>query len=327
MVKGRSRINKYAAKIDGDIAKQRYDATKDLAVYKFSRSVDRQVEIEVQVKSICDGVSTMLLPYYIIFAKELNKINTWTERNIFYNKWGQRGLNWLLLLKIENWLFGMAPELRVPVAVEGREAHIPFFETSGTMARDVSGNGHNGTIVDPTHVLGKVGNCLSHNGTTTKTPLANLTALYYNNDNDFTWTMWYYATAAEGAWEYLFGIGDQMGFGRHPIGAPDKFVFTCRNNSGGTNTINFSEIFHLNRWVFVAFKREGNNLKLYIDGVWVKTKALPDGIQTFSDTTIISISPQRYFTGLIDEVIVYHKILTDPEILEYYNLTKNYGHE
>jgi len=94
-----NRAEKYKSKIDGDVAKQRYDATKDLAVKKEKLATYDLVIIEKQIKTICQGVSTILLPYYIIFGKEIYRIlKTHTDETaaneicILANKWYVRGL-------------------------------------------------------------------------------------------------------------------------------------------------------------------------------------------------------------------------------------------
>ena len=75
MVKPASRrIAKYAAKIDGDVHKNRYDATKDLAVASEDIYQPNAEILENAVKTAIDGVDAILLPYYIIFGKQVKKI-------------------------------------------------------------------------------------------------------------------------------------------------------------------------------------------------------------------------------------------------------------
>ena len=61
------RAKKYAAKISGDVAKQRYDATKDLSVKQEKVATEELVEIENKVKTTLSDVSTIMLPYYITY--------------------------------------------------------------------------------------------------------------------------------------------------------------------------------------------------------------------------------------------------------------------
>lgn len=75
MVKSASRrIAKYAAKIDGDVHKNRYDATKDLSVASEDAYQPNAEILENAVKTAIDGCDAILLPYYIIFGKQVKKI-------------------------------------------------------------------------------------------------------------------------------------------------------------------------------------------------------------------------------------------------------------
>jgi len=67
------RIAKYKAKIDGDVHKNRYDATKDLATESEDIYCPNAEILENTVKEAIDGVDAILLPYYIIFGKQVKK--------------------------------------------------------------------------------------------------------------------------------------------------------------------------------------------------------------------------------------------------------------
>lgn len=105
MVTADQRTDKYKAKVNGNVFKVRYDDTKELAVRKERAAAIKQEEIEVKVKTICSGVSSILLHAYIIFANEFWKHHEDSERNIIYEKWKKRGLNIDLLDFIGEKLF------------------------------------------------------------------------------------------------------------------------------------------------------------------------------------------------------------------------------
>lgn len=102
------RARKFEKKIVGDVQKQRFDAQKEFMVKQEAAATKDLVRIEGQVKQICPSVSVILLPYYIIFAKEIYKkqkifkaqtlIN---EIEILQEKWRSRGLNTDLLANIK----------------------------------------------------------------------------------------------------------------------------------------------------------------------------------------------------------------------------------
>jgi len=103
------RIEKFKKKLDGGIRGKLFDAQKDRMVANETQPTKDLVEIELQVKEICDGEPTILLPYYIIFGKEIyKKANNhkgealYNEIMILEDKWEARGLTPNLLEIIKN---------------------------------------------------------------------------------------------------------------------------------------------------------------------------------------------------------------------------------
>lgn len=95
-----NKLNKYKAKIDGNIIGGRYDATKDQAVRKQTKYFGRAEALENKVKSLLSGISSMYHHFYIAFAEELLKVPTLAERDIVLKKWRTRGLSYGMLWKI-----------------------------------------------------------------------------------------------------------------------------------------------------------------------------------------------------------------------------------
>ena len=103
------RIEKFKKKLDGAIRGKLFDAQKDQMVANETQPTKDLVKIELQVKEICDGEPTILLPYYIIFGKEIySKANKhkgeslYNEIMILEAKWEARGLTPYLLEIIKN---------------------------------------------------------------------------------------------------------------------------------------------------------------------------------------------------------------------------------
>lgn len=67
------RIAKYTAKIDSDVFKNRYDATKEMSVTSEDAYQPTAQALEEAVKTAIDGVRAIELPYYIIFGKQVWK--------------------------------------------------------------------------------------------------------------------------------------------------------------------------------------------------------------------------------------------------------------
>jgi len=108
------RIARYSKKLDAERIGKKYDATKAIAVRKMQLAMPQQILIEVMTKQVCNGVSTVLLPYYIIFGKEVEMLkgkhastSLIQEMEILQRKWVTRGLDFELLNKIKSNLVEM----------------------------------------------------------------------------------------------------------------------------------------------------------------------------------------------------------------------------
>lgn len=101
---GKTRIERWKEKLSGDTRKQRYDSQKQFMVRKEANATRDLVRIEEEVKILTQGEPIILIPYYIIFAKEIyskqNKYKSRTlinEIEILETKWIRRGLSGTLL--------------------------------------------------------------------------------------------------------------------------------------------------------------------------------------------------------------------------------------
>jgi len=110
------RIAKYKAKLDGDVAKNRYDATKDISVTSETDYAPCAQILEETIKTDIDGVQAILLPYYIIFGKQVQKalenhetLTAQQEIDTFHVIWEKRGLDSGTLDTVEATVKGLAP--------------------------------------------------------------------------------------------------------------------------------------------------------------------------------------------------------------------------
>lgn len=109
MVKsGKSRIEKWKAKLSGENRKRLYDAQKEMMVRLETKASRDFEKIELFVKNLVQGQPIIYLPYYMIFAKEIYKRQKkftgqtlLNELIILDYKWEQRGLNGHLLDQIK----------------------------------------------------------------------------------------------------------------------------------------------------------------------------------------------------------------------------------
>jgi len=102
------RAEKYAAKLNGEIIKQRYDATKALSVEQETAAIQEQIKIDAQIKIIAENAPVILQHFYMAFAKEICKKRKifqaqtlLNEIEILQQKWIKRGLDWNILDNIK----------------------------------------------------------------------------------------------------------------------------------------------------------------------------------------------------------------------------------
>ena len=100
------RIEKYEAKLDGDVIGARYTATKEMSVRIEAAEIPKQVKLENSVKAMISDVPSIQHHFYMAFAKQLNKKTSDEERCIINKSWAKRGLSPFVMDKIAHYIFG-----------------------------------------------------------------------------------------------------------------------------------------------------------------------------------------------------------------------------
>ena len=97
-----NRINKYTAKIVGDVVKNRIDAQKDLMVAQFAPEITAITAEENQIASYLDpiGISPMLKPFYMSYGRKIHALKRKHTDETLHDEaciatvaWGARGLD------------------------------------------------------------------------------------------------------------------------------------------------------------------------------------------------------------------------------------------
>lgn len=96
------RVNKYTAKIVGDVVKNRIDAQKDLMVAQFEPECSAIATEEAQIAAYLDpiGISPMLKPFYMSYGRKLHALKRKHTDETLHDEaciatvaWGTRGLD------------------------------------------------------------------------------------------------------------------------------------------------------------------------------------------------------------------------------------------
>lgn len=190
----------------------------------------------------------------------------------------------------------------------GLVGYWPFDEGHGTQAGDFSGNGRNGTLINsPQWVAGKVGGALDFNGSTTYVELPTEPTL----TNNFTLSAWIYRRSTSGR------ILDKGNIGTDPSGAIEWTPGSLVPNNSTSATVSTSP--PLNEWVHVAVTFSSGTVRFYQNGQFISQSNMDWTSFTAHATHIWKIgrrasAADANFNGLIDEVRMYNRVLSDAEV-------------
>ncbi len=199
-------------------------------------------------------------------------------------------------------------------SASGLVAHWKFDEATGTTACDSSGNGNTGTLINgPLRAVGRVGGALYFDGIDDHVTVADSNSL--DVSNSFTLSAWvnpassftdFRSILVKNYKYYLYAsVAGYCGSGS-PLAGFDEQT---------TNTVCQLSPLAANTWTHLAATYTGSTLTLYRNGVAVASSNIA---KTLSPTTgTLQIGASQFgenFKGLIDEVRVHNRALTNTEI-------------
>lgn len=204
----------------------------------------------------------------------------------------------------------------------GLVAAYGFSEGSGTTTADASGNGITGTIVGATWTTqGKFGNALSFNGTTSYVDLGNPTALQLTGS--MTWSAWVNAAANPPDDGQIVAKSDNTSgwqFKTSPDTGPHTFGVAISATTTAHTQRYSTTVRSLNTWYHVAgvYNASAQTLDIYVNGV-LNNGTLLGTVPTSQLNSSVNANIGRrtggfYFNGIIDEVRIYNRALSQAEI-------------
>src|SRR5262245_34643285 len=198
----------------------------------------------------------------------------------------------------------------------GLVASYSFDQGSGPSLPDVSGNNNNGTIANATwSTSGKYGSALSFNGTNAIVNVPDSASL--DLTTGMTLEAWVNPSALGTSWRTVLmkeTSGDMVYdlYGNRNTTVPKTEVRVGGSAQGNNGTSALA----LNTWVHLASTYDGNVLRLYVNGTQVSQLLLVGSIATSTGALRIggnTIWPE-WFSGLIDEVRIYNRALTQAQV-------------
>lgn len=200
---------------------------------------------------------------------------------------------------------------------EGLVLNFSFDEGSGDVAEDTSGNGHDGKIDNPNWVDGKFGKALKFGGggSGTWVTVESTDAL---NVNECTFMAWINAETWDGTRQIVGksvhgGCSGRAQYGLFSEGGTFKLRFETEDGRADIN----ADLPETGKWVHVAFTNDGETATLYIDGESVADGAVPGVLKSIDDPLRIAQDcdrPNNVFTGMIDEVRLWNRALSEDDI-------------
>jgi hypothetical protein len=207
--------------------------------------------------------------------------------------------------------------LATPPQDPGTEGLLAYYPLDGDVI-DASGNGNDGVIMgDPGFVDGIAGQALDLDGDGDYIDCGAAEMLGMQETNAMTAASWVTIRSIPAAWsavvakgEYAWRISNanmdpRFHFGITIWNAPDTF------GTDGVTAVGLDE------WHHVAGTFDGANINLYVDGVLDINVTTTEPIGANEANVLIGENPEsagRYWDGLIDEVVIYNRALSDAEI-------------
>jgi hypothetical protein len=199
----------------------------------------------------------------------------------------------------------------------GLVAAYSFDQGSGSSLPDLSGNGNNGTIANASWSTGgKYGSALSFNGTNAIVNVPDSSSL--DLTSGMTLEAWVNPSALGNAWRTVL-MKEQSGnlvYDLYANGSGATKVPVGEVYVGGERTVAAPSALTVNTWTHLAVTYDGSVLALYRNGTQVATLLQSGPILTSTGALRIggnTIWPE-WFAGLIDEVRVYNRALTQTQI-------------
>jgi len=216
----------------------------------------------------------------------------------------------------------------IPIAVipqiNGLAAYWSFNEGSGNIAYDSSDNGRDGVLYSsPTWTSGKYGGALTFSGLPNQQVFSNFT----NRFDNFTISTWVFTTVDQtpNEWNYfafLFSKDSSSGYDSPIVefGTWGNTIAFKVNDSTNAFDLYGAGSLTKNYWNHVVGTIGKNTLKLYVNGILVGSRNDFTTTPPWSNiNNSIGGLNNRVFNGIIDEVSIYNRNISDSEVSQIFN--------
>jgi chitodextrinase len=190
-----------------------------------------------------------------------------------------------------------------------------FGEGIGTSTADASGNGNVGTSTGASwSTQGRFGNALSFNGLNSVVRVADSASL--DLSSAMTLSAWIRPAASQSGWRTILQRQVDAYFLNASNSAGPLRPSGGGTIGGGTPWLSGPTASPVGTWTHVALTYDGAALRLNVNGNQAASRPMGGAIETNNNPLWIGGNQPygEYFNGLIDEVRVYNRALTQPDI-------------
>jgi hypothetical protein len=203
-----------------------------------------------------------------------------------------------------------------PPAAAGLVLALGFNEAAGAAASDASGLGNHGNVREAQFVAGRFGNALSFDGVNDWVEVTDSVSLELSTG--MTLEAWVNPSVAAG-WNTVLlkeagaGMSYEL-YSNNDVNRPAAY-FTVP--SGAIRAVTGTAAVGASTWTHLAVTYDGASMRMYVNGVLVRTTARTGTILAEDGPLHIGgnqVWGGEWFSGLIDEVRIYNRALSAAEI-------------
>jgi Concanavalin A-like lectin/glucanases superfamily len=217
---------------------------------------------------------------------------------------------------------------------DGLVAYYPF---NGN-ANDASGNGNNGTVYGAIQTNDRLGNpnsAYSFNGASDYIDIGS--SGLFNFTSGMTFAVWINPAALPVKRSFIIDKWVNSVEDKHLYFLPDSrlefYLHNCFNVGGDFNLQGVSSVnpIALNQWTFIVATYDGTSINLYLNGNLNASETVSQNcVSNSTGSMYFGFNPDRAWTqegvafdGMIDDVRIYNRALSESEIQSLYNETSN----
>jgi trimeric autotransporter adhesin len=214
-----------------------------------------------------------------------------------------------IFLFLKNEIYSQAP-------TNGLIAYYPFIGN----ANDASGNGRNGVlsggVTSATDRFGNPNQAYAFNGSNGSIDVNNWNILTGNSPR--TMMVWFKMTLPNTIRQYFLAWGPYGNSASSVIGAfsDGRYHIGFMGYANDLWVINQFQYYD-NQWHLIAVTFDGNNLSIYLDGVFATSKTTTLNTSS-TKLTIGNRLGTDFFNGSLDDIRIYNRALTTNEIQQTY---------